>query len=101
VTKEALDTLHAYKRVSVIREYGQYKVSTGICLKSSYAPDYKAWDFTAEEQFTPAQRQLNYVAAFHDYPMGYTGKRDYNMLRELESWDELFVFDGEGNIVRA
>lgn len=101
VTREALEILKAYKRVSIVRQNGRYSANSSVWLSNGYAKDFKVWEFYAAEQYTPAQRQLNYVQAFHDYPIDYTGKRDYKMIKELDSWDTLFIFDDDGNIVKA
>lgn len=101
VTREALEILRAYKRVSIVRQNGRYSANSSVWLANSYAKDFKVWEFYAAEQYTPAQRQLNYIQSFHAYPTNYTGKRDYKMLKELDSWNTLFIFDNDGNIVKA
>lgn len=93
----------AYSEVRVVYEYGKYNVGGGICLKAKYAPDYEViGDYYAKDLFTPEERILNYVEAFHEYPIQYKGERNYKMLKEIRgNWDLKFRFDDNGNIVIA
>lgn len=110
-------TLRAYDKCNVYYEYGEYHVSTAYFLSAEYAPDFRTiGEFTAKELFTPEERMINYIESFHEYPIGYKGKRDYKMLNELDNeksitlldgtvsrypnWDAKFAFDDNGNLVR-
>ena len=94
--------LKAYDEVHVIFEYGEYHVSPSISLKATYSEDHKfIGTYKANEIFTPEERIINYVEAFHDYPIQYKGKRDYAWLRTLTSWDDKVKFDENGNLVKA
>lgn len=78
-------TLHVYDKAHVVYEYGEYHVSTGICLKAEYAADHKViGTYTAHEIFTEEERIENYINTFYDYPIEYKGKRDYQMLKKMQ-----------------
>lgn len=79
-------TLHVYDKAHVVYEYGEYHVSSGICLKAEYAADHKfIGTYTAEELFTEEERIENYINTFNDYPANYKGKRDYQMLKKMQN----------------
>lgn len=100
VQEQAKRTLRSFDEVNVIFEYGEYHVSTGIAVKSHYADDHEyIGHYKADDIFTPEERILNYVEAFHEYPIQYKGKRDYSMINSL-TWDDKVKFDEEGNIVK-
>lgn len=100
--EEIKSTLKAYDKVHVTYEYGKYHFSTFVGLTASYADDHRfCGTVYADDIFTPEECIINYVEAFHDYPIGYHGKRDYKMLREVgNDWTAKFQFVN-GNIVRA
>ena len=101
VQEQVKRTLRSYDEVNVIYEYGEYHVSTGLAIKCHYADDHEYLGcYKAKDLFTPDERMLNYVEAFHEYPIEYKGKRDYRMLDSL-TWDDKVKFDEERNIVRA
>ena len=96
------DTLKAYSNVNVVYEYGEYHFSPSISLKATYAPDHKfIGTVYADDIFTEEERMVNYIEAFHEYPIQYKGKRDYAMLKEVGyDWDAKFKMEN-GNLVRA
>ena len=97
---EIKDTLKAYDRVEVEFENGQFHFSTGSCLRAKYAPDHEfIGTVYADDIFTEEERIVNYVEAFHSFPIGYKGKRDYRMFEGLD-WSAKFALV-DGNIVRA
>lgn len=94
------NTLKAYDRVDVYYENGMYRF--GLCIKKTYAPDHEViGTYYAKDIFTEEERIINYVEAFHDYPIQYKGKRDYAWLKTLTSWDDKVKFDENGNLVNA
>lgn len=102
IREKVKSVLKAYDEVHVIFEYGEYHVSAGISLKAVYADDHKfIGTYKANEIFTPEERIINYVEAFHEYPIQYKGKRDYVWLKSLTSWDDKVKFDENGNLVTA
>lgn len=85
VQNKIKSTLHVYDKTHVVYEYGEYHVSSGICLKAEYAADHKViGTYTAEELFTEEERIENYINTFNEYPANYKGKRDYQMLRKMK-----------------
>lgn len=77
------ETLKAYDEVHITYEYGEYKVSVGIALTATYAPDFKViGTITANEMYTENERIENYINTFQDYPIEYKGKRDYKTLND-------------------
>lgn len=89
--------LRAYDKAYVTYEYGEYKVSVGVAITATYAPDHKViGTYEAREIFTEEERIENYVNSFNDYPIQYKGKRDYSLLR---SGKEFKLVDG--NIVKV
>ncbi len=104
--QEVQDTIKyyakAYSEVHVVFENGEYHYG-GVCLKAHYPDDYEViGDFYAKDLFTPEERDINYIECFHDYPHGYKGRRDYQMLRDIKgNWDVKFKFDEAGNLVIA
>lgn len=98
--KSVKSTLKAFREVTVEFEYGEYHFSTGVSLKANYAPDHKlVGTVYAEDIFTEEERLLNYVESFHEFPIGYKGKRNYRMFDGL-GWDAKFAIV-DGNIVIA
>jgi hypothetical protein len=74
--------LRAFDECLIVFEYGQFWIGGGGCLKASYASDHKVHGTAyASDIYTPEERICNYIEAFHDYPIGYKGGRDYEMLR--------------------
>jgi hypothetical protein len=83
VQTKVLDILKAYNKVTVSYEYGVYNVSTGSCIKAVYGEDHEVYgDFHAEDIYTIEERTENYIESFHEYPIWYKGKRDYQALKE-------------------
>ena len=100
VKADVLSTLKSFNEVNVIFEYGKYHVSTGISIKCHYADDHKYIGcFKADEMFTEDERMLNYVEAFHEYPVQYRGKRDYQMIDSLQ-WGDKVKFDENHDIIK-
>lgn len=103
VINKAKETLKAYDMVTIVFEYGEYKVQTGNCITNEYAEDHKViGNVYANDIFTEAEKIINYIEAFAEYPIQYKGKRDYNMLRELENLHQqskqgLIQLDENGN----
>ena len=86
VQEEVKSWLRVYDKTYVEYEYGKYKVSSGICLSDTYAPDHEMiGQYTAKEIFTEDERTLNYILTFYDYPIWYTGKRDYKLMKMLQT----------------
>lgn len=101
IQEKVKSVLKAYDEVHVVFEYGEYHVSAGIALKATYGDDHKfIGTYKATEIFTPEERIINYVEAFHDYPIQYKGKKDYGWLNSL-TWDDRVKFDENGNLVNA
>lgn len=99
VIEKVKKVLRAYDEVQVIYEYGEFHVSAGLCIKSTYGGDHEfIGTYRADEVYTPEERILNYVNSFQDYPIEYKGKRNYKDFqtgkRETFKWEN-------GNIVIA
>lgn len=99
VVEKVKKVLRAYDEVHVIYEYGEYHVTTSLCIKATYAPDDEfIGTYKAKEVFTPEERMLNYINSFQDYPIEYKGKRNYKDFqtgkREVFKWED-------GNLVIA
>lgn len=101
VQAEAKDTLKAYSKATVEFADGNFSVHTGCMICKTYAYDLcVCGTYTAEEIYTAEERIINYVEAFHDYPVEYKGERDYKMLNGLGSnWNAKFALVS-GNLVR-
>lgn len=83
VQEEVRSTLRVYNECNVTFEYGRYEVSASVSIKSKYAPDHKFIGVAyVDDIYTLEERTQNYIEVFHDYPIWYTGKRDYKALRE-------------------
>lgn len=77
------NTLKAYDEAHVTYENGAYKVSVGVALTATYAPDFKViGTISANEIYTQDERIENYINVFQDYPIEYKGKRDYKTLND-------------------
>ncbi len=77
------NTLKAYDEAHITYEYGAYKVSVGVALTATYAPDFKViGTISANEIYTQDERIENYINEFQDYPIEYKGKRDYKTLND-------------------
>lgn len=102
VKDKATNILKAYDKVYIDYENGEYKVSVGIALTTTYAPDHKViGTINKEDIFTEDEMMINYMESFHEYPANYKGKRDYQMLNSIErKWDTKFKMV-DGNIVIA
>lgn len=69
VCAKAKDILKAYDEVSIIYEYGEYRVSPCVAICAHYAPDHKFIGTAyAEDIFTAAERRENYKESFGYYP---------------------------------
>lgn len=80
------NTLRAYNEVNVIFEYGKYNVSTGISLKKKYAIDHEfIGTYYKDEIYNADEKIINYIEEFISYPIQYKGKKDWNMIKELEN----------------
>lgn len=102
IQAEIKDTLKAFDKCTVWFEYGAYHVELGCCLKSQYGADLKyIGEYTKYEIFTDAERIINYVESFHDYPIEYKGDRDYIGFIETLVWGDKVKFDENGNLVKA
>lgn len=65
VKAEALDILKAFDSVSVIYENFKFRVSTGHCLRASYARDYfVCGEYKAADLYTKEQRRANFIESF-------------------------------------
>lgn len=90
-------TLRAYDEAHVTYENGSYKVSVGVALTATYAPDFKViGTITAKEVYTDDERIENYINVFQDYPIEYKGKRDYKTLNDGKKHTYKLV---DGNLV--
>lgn len=102
VKAKVKDTLKAFSKVTVEYSDAKFSVFTGCMLCKDYAYDQcVCGTYTAEEIYTPEERIVNYMESFHDYPVEYTGKRDYKMLKELgTNWNAKFALVN-GDLVRV
>lgn len=86
IQEKVKSTLRAFDTVYVDYENGQYHVSTGVALKAEYADDHKCiGTYKADDVFTEKEKIENYINEFHEYPIYYTGKRDYQLLKKMDS----------------
>ena len=100
VVEKVKSILRAYDEVNVIYEYGEYHVSAGLCIKSTYGADHEfIGTYKAKEVYTEEERILNYINSFQDYPIEYKGKRNYKDFQTGKR--EVFKWDGNGNLVIA
>ena len=102
VQDKARNILKAYDEVNIIFEYGEYRVSAGLALTATYAPDHKFIGVAyAEDIFTEEERIINYAESFHEFPSNYKGKRDYRMMNSIgHDWSVRFKLEN-GNLVIA
>lgn len=96
-----IDILATYGACYVIRENGEYRVDTGIAVKSNYADDYQVETFLQKDVLTPDDTILAYTNNFYDYHREYKGDRNYRMLERAFETDSKFKFDENGNIVEV
>lgn len=95
IQAKAKRILKAYDKVYVDYEYGEYHVSVGVAIKTSYAEDHKfVGEYKAEEIYTENERAENYINTYGSYPSFYKGKRDYDMIRRLED-DKIIDFENK------
>ena len=67
ILKEMLDVLKAFNSCHITHEFGKDKVSTCWCIKSSYASDhYTTREFTADDFYSPEERDENFTAALRE-----------------------------------
>lgn len=96
-----IDLLGTYGACFVIRENGEYSVTTGIMAKANYSDDYQIETFLQKDVLTPDEKILAYTNNFYDYHREYKGERNYRMLeRAFEAGNKL-KFDKGGNIVEV
>ena len=89
-------TLRAYDKETVWFENGKY--TYGIALKAKYASDHEyIGTYYAKDIYTEEERIINYCEEFHEYPIEYKGKRNYNILNDYKAKYKMV----DGNIVRA
>jgi hypothetical protein len=101
VQEKAKEVLKAYDKVHVIYEYGEYHVMAGLSIKTHYADDHEFMGtYLATDIFSPDECIINYIEAFHAYPMAYKGKKDWDMIRSL-TWNDKVRFDENHNIVKV
>lgn len=99
VIEKVKNTLKAYDEVHVIFEDGEFHVTTGVCIKTTYSADYEViGTYKADDVYSVKQRILNYVNEFQCYPITYKGKRKYQDFHTGKR--EVFKWDGD-NIVIA
>lgn len=98
VQRSVSNALKGFREVHVWFENGQYHTSTGACVRSEYAKDYKAiGTISANDIYTEAEQNLNQVEIFRSYPRDYKGKRDMELLAALAD-DAPLEYDAKGNI---
>lgn len=84
VQNEIKSTLKVFDKVSVIFENGEYKATTGCCIKAVYADDFKVIGiYNKDEIYTKEEQILIYTEEFLSYPIEYKGKRDWAMIKQL------------------
>lgn len=99
VQEEVKRWLRVYDVTYVDFANGEYKVSSSVCLTATYAPDHRCiGEYHAKDVFTEEERILNYILTFYCYPVEYTGKRDYLMLKKLQEREWL---DGDHKAYRT
>ena len=103
VQEEAKDTLRVYSEAYIRFYEGRYHVSTGIMICSHYPADFKViGDVSKDDIYTPDEQTVNYIENFYDYPPGYKGSRDYNMLdylREQRGKARVKLMDGTAQLI--
>jgi len=81
VREDVRKTLRAFSECYIRFHNGEYHVSTSIMLCANYPADYMVvGDVKASDVFTADERIINYIETFYDFPLGYKGERDYDML---------------------
>jgi hypothetical protein len=72
VRDSVLDVLKAYDVCYIDFENGLFKVTNGVCVKASYAPDHEFIGVAyAKDMYTPDQRRANFKDSFgYDAPVG-------------------------------
>lgn len=92
---ECKTILECYNEVHVIYEYGKYKVSVGIAITKTYAPDHEyIGKYTSKEVYTDEERMINYLKSFRSYPIEYKGKRDYQAIKNVNNASTIELIDG-------
>lgn len=87
--------LKAYDECHVIYQNGKHEVMTDWCLKDEYPMDYKyIGELKAKDIFSKEELIENYINTFCSYPVKYNNKKDYAMLRKMETEK---TFDFENN----
>lgn len=97
VAMEAMETLEAYNTVYITREYGKYRVTAGLVIKSTYAPDSKVYVVNASDVYTDKERNLNYMNTFHEFPHGFRGNNDDRRILLSPFMDAHKVVDYDDN----
>ena len=97
IQEKIKDILKTFDQITVYFEYGEYKF--GTCIKKTYGADHRPiGTFKATDIYTENERIINYVEAFLDYPIQYKGKRDYNIIHQLNVNSKV-KFNEDGNLV--
>lgn len=84
VQKKVRSVLSAYDECHIERHGSEYIVCTGWCLKNSYEDEEILDTFKKEEIFTEDEIIENYINSFHDYPINYKGKRNYQLMNMMD-----------------
>lgn len=102
IIKEIKETLKSYNQVNITFYNGNYHVSPGCFIAEKYYKDFCFISMVHKENiYTKEEQDINYIESFHDYPAGYTGKRNYKMLNDIGN-DYTIKFKYEnGNLVLA
>lgn len=95
------EILGTYGACYVLRENGEYSVTTAIMVKANYAEDYQVDTFLQKDVLTPDEKILAYTNNFYDYHREYNGERNYRMLDRAFEAGNQFKFDESGNIVEV
>ena len=65
IQEKVKEVLKAYRRVSVIFEYGKFEVSVGSCIKANYHWDhFVCGRYEDKEVYSEEERRLNYKEVF-------------------------------------
>lgn len=90
VKEQVKSVCRAYSEAHVEYYNGEYHVEAGVSLRAIYPDDFEViGDYKAVDIFTEDERTINYVNAFHSYPVWYKGKRDYSLMRKMDEEKEI------------
>lgn len=101
IQESVIDILGTYGACYVIRENGEYSVTTAIMVKANYADDYQVDTFLQKDVLTPDEKILAYTNNFYDYHREYKGEKNYRMLERAFEAGNQFKFDERGNIIEV